>query len=466
MVFHFAKLILFKDEFFDLVFVVIKLFIRESFPIFHSLSFRAFFSQVTLAHLGIKFREYNDWRSIVGLFAHWMPMYYNWFIFEAFLNRFSMHQIKWAFLLYFGAFVGVIGVAVNVEGCPLDSFTQGDVPYGDSCYDFAIFISVGRICVTIAWLLAALGVTIGKEYSIWRTIAATVPGIFYFVAIFLMNDYLSMPVLWFLGIGLDVVLHLVPSTIVWPWPYIPRHTHYAEERHAMLYIVALGECVIAAGIPARVGLIINGVSHSVADRYAAMLGVIILAFFLCIQNFIASDTAKLEHNGGTHALHVSRFARCLWLTVQFVSVTAMVIAGAICKNITKKLELSMFFQYWFGASIATIVIGTAVSQLMHIYPVGDTRTFSRPVRFVIRTLCGLLVLGFSFIPESVLGEPGWILLIGCTVALFTIIEWIGRNKTGARLGHHSVDDHENGHNDNHDAHSVPLLDHHGKKGEN
>lgn len=88
-----------------------------------------------------------------------------------------------------------------------------------------------------------------------------------------------------------------------------------------------------------------------------MMGITLLAYFLCIQNFIASDTAKLEHNGGmlfttclydqlhptgTHALHVSRFARIVWLTTQFVSVTAMVIAGAIVKNVTKYLTLAPF----------------------------------------------------------------------------------------------------------------------------
>lgn len=218
-------------------------------------------------------------------------MYYNWFIFEGFLNRFSS-TIKWVYILYLGAFIGVLGVAVNVQGCSLSSFTLADVPY--PCFDFAIFIFCGRMVVTIAWLLAALGVEIGKPYCIWRVLAAAIPGFLYLGAAFAMNDWLAMPVLWFIGIGLDILLHLVPSTIVWPYEYIPRHTHFTEERHAMVYIVALGEMIIAAGIPIAIDIPIG---RGVGERYAVMFSVVTLSFFLCIQNFVASDTAKLEHHG-------------------------------------------------------------------------------------------------------------------------------------------------------------------------
>lgn len=335
---------------------------------------------------------------------------------------------------------------------------MGDVPYGDgACFDFALFINVGRAVVTIAWAVAAVGVIpgYGKEYCIYRTFAALLPGIFYFASLFTMNDYLAMPILWTIAIGLDIILHVVPSTIVWPWPYVPRHTHFSEERHAMLYIVSLGECVIAAGVPARVGLPLG---RTVSERYGAMLGITIMAYFLCIQNFIASDSAKLEHNGGTHALHVSRFARIVWMTTQFLSVTAMVIAGAIVKNATKYLTMapltgSMFFRYWFGFSICLIVLVTALCQLVHIYPSGDQRTFSRTVRFFIRVTCAVFIFAFTFIPISVLGEPGWILVIGLTLIPFTLLEWIGRNRKGRSKGigrHGSAKDH--------DTHSVPLLD--------
>ena len=263
------------DEFFDLVFVV------------------------TLAHLGVKFREYHDWKAVLGIFSHWIPMWYNWFILESFLNRFSM-KLKWMYFLYFGAFIGVIGGGMNVDGCPLNSFTTADVPYGNgACFDFSAFISIGRCFVVIAWSVAALGVSpkFGKEYCIYRAFAALLPGICYFLTLFFMDTYQPLPILWSLGIGLDIILHVVPSTIVWPYIYIPRHTHYTEERHAMLYIVATGECVIAAGIAVREHLPVGG---SVLYRYLAMLGVVLLTFFLVFQNFVASDSAKLEHNGGVH----------------------------------------------------------------------------------------------------------------------------------------------------------------------
>ncbi len=138
-----------SDEFFDLVFVV------------------------TLAHIGVKFRVDEDWSSLVSLFAHWIPMYYNWFVFESFLNRFSS-LVKWVYILYLGAFIGVIGVAVNVERCGLNSFTLADVPY--PCFDFAMFIFAGRVVVVVAWLMAALGVEKGKAYCWWRVIAGLIPG--------------------------------------------------------------------------------------------------------------------------------------------------------------------------------------------------------------------------------------------------------------------------------------------------
>lgn len=387
-------------------------------------------------------------------------MYYNWFILESFLNRFSMH-IKWLYALYLGAFIGVIGVAVNVEGCGLSSFTLGDVPY--PCFDFALFISIGRFFVFTAWLIASIGTTVAREYCIWRALSAFLPLVFYFTAMFMQANWLVFPILWFIGIGLDIIMHVVPSTIVWPWAYIPRHTHFAEERHAMMYIVALGECVIAAGIPVRVDVPFG---RTVQERYLAMFGIVFLSFALCIQNFIASDTAKLEHNGGTHGLHASRIGRIVWLFTQFGAVTFMVIAGAICKYISKKLELTPFFRYWFGFSIAAIVLLTAISQVVHVYPPGDTRTCSRPVRFIVRAACACVVAGLTCIPVSLLNEPGWILIVAGVVLGFTIIEWFGRNKTGVRghgHGHgHGGHGHGHGGHGGHgetDEHEVPLLGH-------
>lgn len=338
-----------------------------------------------------------------------------------------------------------MGVSVNVQGCGLHSFTLADVPY--PCFDFAIFIFCGRMVVVIAWALAALGVEIGRPYCIWRVIASFLPGVFYLGASLTMAQWLTMPVLWSIGIGLDIILHLVPSTIVWPWEYVPRHTHFTEERHGMVYIVALGEMIIAAGISIGKEL---PVGRTVGERYAVMFSVTTLSFFLCVQNFVASDTAKLEHHGGTHALHVSRFSRCVWLSCQFIAVTSMVIAGAICKNITKKLELSQFFRTWFGVSIAIIVIASAIAQLLHIYPPGDVRTCSRHMRFAVRVGCGVLIFALSFIPVALFGEPGWIALITSIVAVFTIVEWFGRNR---KKGSDEHGDHGS------TEHNVPLLGH-------
>ena len=127
----------------------------------------------------------------------------------------------------------------------------------------------------------------------------------------------------------------------------------------------------------------------------------------------------------------------------------MVIAGAICKNISKKLELSQFFRYWFGFSIAVIILASAMAQLLHIYPVGDVRLCSRFLRFLIRTLCALTIFALTFIPVSLFGEPGWIAVIATIVTLFTFAEWVGRTKKG------SEDDLDVGQGEHH----VPLLGH-------
>lgn len=163
------------------------------------------------------------------------------------------------------------------------------------------------------------------------------------------------------------------------------------------------------------------------------------------------------------SLHVGRPGRIVYLTTQFIAVTAMVIVGAICKNITKNLTLIPFFRYWFGSMISLIVFATAFAQIFHVYPAEDRRLCSRPVRFWIRTICASAILCFTFIPETSLAEPWWILLIGCTMVPFTIAEWIGRarmNGGKSRKKHGSV--HKGDHSDvlEKKRQSVPLLGHH------
>jgi hypothetical protein len=114
------------------------------------------------------------------------------------------------------------------------------------------------------------------------------------------------------------------------------------------------------------------------------------------------------------------------------------------------------------------------------------RTCGRPVRFVVRASCSIIVFGLSFVPVGLLGEPSWIGIIAAVVALFTIIEWFGRNRVSAKGGHghgghghgghghgdahgdhhddlHHDEDHghkkheKKHHGDEHDEHSVPLL---------
>lgn len=74
----------------------------------------------------------------------------------------------------------------------------------------------------------------------------------------------------------------------------------------MLYLIALGECVIAAGVAIEQALPLN---RTGSERYGAMISITVLTFSLAVSAFVASDTAKLEHHGGVHALRRSRVAR-------------------------------------------------------------------------------------------------------------------------------------------------------------
>lgn len=63
--------------------------------------------------------------------------------------------------------------------------------------------------------------------------------------------------------------------------------------------------------------------------------------------------------------------------------------------------------------------------------------------------CAVLIFAFTFLPTYVLDEPGWILLIGCTLIPFTIIEWIGRGKVGEKSNNDEKEQ---------DTHTIPLLE--------
>lgn len=162
--------------------------------------------------------------------------------------------------------------------------------------------------------------------------------------------------------------------------------------------------------------------------------------------------------------------------------------------------------------ISLIIFATAFTQIFHIYPKDDKRTCSRSVRFYIRALCAATVLckllfvillllfyffvlfvlflfffsslGFTFIPETSLATPYWILVIGLTLIPFTFAEWVGRNKVSGRKEekkerkliffkgkrsrdahnhhhhHHDDDDYKGGSDKETKRQSVPLLDHH------
>jgi hypothetical protein len=53
---------------------------------------------------------------------------------------------------------------------------------------------------------------------------------------------------------------------------------------------------------------------------------------------------------------------------------------------------------------------------------GDTRTCGRPVRFIVRASCAVIIFGLGFVPVDVFGEPGWIAVIAAVVTVFTVIE--------------------------------------------
>lgn len=83
----------------------------------------------------------------------------------------------------------------------------------------------------------------------------------------------------------------------------------------------------------------------------------------------------------------------------------------------------------FGAAIATVLAMSSVPSLVHKLPDNEQdRRFSVFIRVALRLLGGAILLGLSFIPPSLLGEPYWELLICFVLFVILIVDLFGYHR--------------------------------------
>lgn len=184
------------DEFFDLVFVI------------------------GFVHLGSKFRSLAVSEGLVNLFSHWFPLFFNWYVLEGYVNRFAGNKGVLRFV-YLASFVSLVGTVMNIEPCVLSSFDSVNTPY--PCRDFTFFLFMARVTMAFAWLIAAFSCTIARSYVWWRAFTEFLIAAIFLSAAFLQSSWLGLPVVWFVGIGLDIFLHWVPMSFLWNFDYLPRN---------------------------------------------------------------------------------------------------------------------------------------------------------------------------------------------------------------------------------------------------
>lgn len=183
--------------------------------------------------------------SLIDIFLHWLPLFFTWASYEGFAVRFG--HVGWLSFLYLIAAVCFYGSLMHLSACRLSSFSTSDAPF--ACAGFALFLGLGRLTISAAWLVPALSAPRGRAYLMWRVLGALMPGVLYFACVFVRNNWILLPVFWCVALGLDMFLSLVPSSFAWQQSEWPRPTRYTEERYGMLYAVALS-CVALSALAA------------------------------------------------------------------------------------------------------------------------------------------------------------------------------------------------------------------------
>ncbi len=154
------------------------------------------------------FVHQNAW-TYATFFGHWMPLFLTYSYLESFSNRFA--SLVWLVPLFFCICFSWAGAAVNFTRCHINSGLMTL-----QCSQFAFFIGLGRLILAGGWMISILvtyGSRRGQGWLVWKLLSCLVSAMLYLVCMFL--DGTSWEVLWFLAIGVDLVLLAVPNSFVW-----------------------------------------------------------------------------------------------------------------------------------------------------------------------------------------------------------------------------------------------------------
>jgi hypothetical protein len=373
---------------------------------------------VSVSHLGIPLFAGKSDYAWADFLSHWIPVYYTWLLLEGFVNRY--HRVFWIPFLYLCMALTFGGIGVNFIDCRMIGVDPGPVIVG-SCFSFGVFLYLGRCILTATWFVAALTNARGRPFLVWKTVCAFVPGTLYWSGAFVARwQPMLLPILWFVGVGLDVFLNFVPSSFLWIDHEWPRYVRYTEERHGMLQLIALAEVVVSVVMPR------SAVSAWYTDRYTDVTLVLVLVFVLALWSFVVCETGKsVESHGGMHALHGEWWRRSTWMACQFLALSSVVIAGLVAKTFSR--DMTNFDRLTFGLSIAVTIIAGGLSQAMLVSsPKEHRRLLSKPVRLLIRMFAGTFALAVSPIPVATMTDSNWLIMFVVVLSAACLAEWIGR----------------------------------------
>jgi hypothetical protein len=300
----------------------------------------------SVSHVGFRLFEQQSAWTYATFFGHWIPLFVTYSYLESFSNRFS--SLKWLVPLYFCVCFSWMGAAVNFARCHL----SGEIATLQ-CSQFAFFVGLGRLVVAGGWFVAVLIASDKSQtWLMWKLLSCIFSSTLYFVCMFLSG--MAWEILWFVAIGIDVVLLAVPNSFLWmdkTWPRflnscgmstiffffaLNRGVQSTEDRFGMVHVVSLAEVAIAIVLPRSMD---NFTDILLVDRFTDVGLVLGLVFVLALWEFVVCESSRsLVLGQGLHALQVTSSPFCwlrksVWMAAQFVSLSGVVIMSLVARTI-------------------------------------------------------------------------------------------------------------------------------------
>ncbi len=375
----------------------------------------------SVSHVGARVFDTKSVAAYATFAAHWLPLFLTYGHLESFCQRFGTS--KGLAVLYFGVCFTFMGAAVNFSRCQLPTSSSLIL----QCGSFAFFVGIGRFVVACAWVVAVLSThrsrPDGQSFLLWKVLSCLLPGTLYLVCMFLNSNMMAWEVLWFVAVGLDLVLVFVPSSFFWFDQHWPRQAHYTEERYGMLHVVSLAEVAVALMLPRDYDEIFD----VFVDRYTDVALVLGLVFVLALWSFVVCETSRTLLLGkGIHALQSgSWWRKSVWMICQFVGLTGVLVMGLIARSIS--VDMTVFDRLSFGIWTSLAILCTVVSQAVLQSPSEVEVTLANKwVLLGIRTVSALVVFALSFVSLTAQGDTAWLGVIVAVTSLACMVEYILR----------------------------------------